>query len=415
MTGLKNGTWKSLITVSAMILFFAVTTSVFAGGDDPESGFNIKPCLQVATQTSVGVMWETHNNDTGEIDISLSSYMSGAVSHYVSTNTKRHEIVINGLVPNTRYYYRVSSDGETSSVGSFVTALEQGTDLPFRFLVYGDSRRAHWAEDIIAKYGDNDDHLPVCQSMDSCAPDFILHVGDFVYSGNDMDDIYNFFDVEKDLLANNPLVPIYGNHEFDGGSGTGNTLMDNYLIPAPGGTFDYYSYDYGNVHILVVNTGEGVQATDNFDLLAPGTAQHNFITADLAAASTNSGIDHVFVALHAPPYSVANFGDNQQLINYLEPLFIQYNVKAVFMGHEHDYQHQTKNGVHYILSGGAGSSVMDYPWKGDENDSAADLLFYDDVLNYVIVDVNGSVVNFTALKVQGNGNSATSVLEVFQL
>ncbi|MFH2098747.1 MAG: metallophosphoesterase family protein [Pseudomonadota bacterium] len=404
-----------LALLAAVALLLCAPGSALAGGSDPETCFRIPPALQAVTQTSVGMMWETHNSDTGVIKLSVNSNMSGAITKNISSNIKRHEVRVTGLAANTLYYYTVKSDGETSAKGSFLTALPKGTRMPFRFMVYGDSREAPWYEDIVAKYGDNDDHLPCVVSMDYYAPDFLVHVGDFVYDGNDTDPIYNFFDVEKELLANNPLLATYGNHEFSGGSGSGNTLIDSWLIPAPGGTFDHYSVNYGNVHILVINTGEGVWASDNFDLLKPGSTQYNFIVSDLAAAKADAGIDHIFVSMHAPPYSAANFGDNQTLINALEPLFKTYGVRAIFMGHEHDYQHMVHDGLHYILSGGCGSPIMDFPWKGDQDDTHANLIKYDDVLNYVIVDVSGSTVNFQARKVAGNGSSSSSVIESFTL
>jgi predicted phosphodiesterase len=409
---------KKLIIGMTLFLFLASTTSIFAFGSDPDdqSGFKIKPTLQVVTPSSIGIMWKTYNSDTATIDISVNSNFSGAVTHSVATNAKTHKVTLSGLTASTRYYYRVFSDGAYNQTGSFVTALTKGSILPFRFIVYGDSRRAVWYEDIIAKYGDNDDHVPTLQSMMEKSPDFLLHVGDFVYSGTDMGEIYNFFDVEKDILANYALLSTYGNHEFKGGNTEANSYMDNYLIPAANsGKFDYYSYNYGNVHILVLNTGEGVWATDNYDLLKPGSTQWNWAKQDLESARADSDIEHIFVSLHAAPYSCANFGDNSKLIAYLESLMIENQVKIVFMGHEHDYQHLSKNNIHYVLSGGCGSSIMDFPWKGDQNDTSALLHKYDNVLNYVIVDIDGASINIEARKVQGNGNSSSSVLETFSL
>lgn len=406
------------VSFFAAIAILLLPLMAFAGGDDPQSGFRIQPVLQTVTDSQIAVMWETWGADKGKILISTDRNFNLVYKTIDLSNvTKRHKVRISGLTPSTPYYIKVISDNSTSTTGSFVTAPLTGQRTPFRFAVYGDSRKSHWAEDIAAKYGDNDDHLPVCISMHTSYPDFVVHVGDFVLSGNEMDDIYNFFDVEKELLLNHPIVPVYGNHEFSGGSYEDNTLMDGFFIPPnqDGGSFSWYSYDYANVHILVVNTGAGVFANDDFSIIQEGSKQHTFAKKDLEKAAKNPDIDHIFVALHAPPYSVANFGDNQQLIDALEPMMIENGVKAVFMGHEHDYQHMTNNGIHYILSGGAGSGILDYPWKGDDDDSKAKLIKYDDVLNYVIVDVNGENLLFEARKVQGNGNTTSSVIERFSL
>lgn len=384
-----------------------LSQAVFAGGDDPETGFRVFPFLQQVKTNSVGITFETHNSDSATIKVSLNSNMSGYIAHSAPTG-KIRKMTLSGLSTNTRYYYTVTSDGETSPVGSFVTALPKGSRLPFRFAVYGDTREAAWYEDIVASYGDNDDHLPVCQSMASKAPEFVLHVGDLGRDGTDMDDVINFFDVEKGLLRNHPIVPTYGNHEFSGGSGTGNTYFDSYLMSSGNsGDFAYYSYNYGNVHILVINTGKYIDNDDSYDLLLPGTAQYEFIQTDLQNAAADSDIDHIFVSLHVPVHSASSWGDNPTLVNHLRPLFEQNGVKAVFEGHDHDYQHLEKNGIHYILSGGGGSPILQI----GSPSSDATIHKYEDVLNYVIVDVNGSSLVLEAYKVQGQGNSSSSLLE----
>lgn len=395
----------------SLISLIAFSSTAFAGGSDPETGFRVYPLLQQVKTNSVGIAFETHNSDSATIKLSLNSNMSGSVSHSV-TSGKIRKLTLSGLDTNTRYYYTVSSDGETSPVGSFVTALPKGNRLPFRFAVYGDTREAAWYEDIVASYGDNDDHLPVCQSMASKAPDFVLHVGDFALDGTSMDDVINFFDVEKDLLRSHPIVPTYGNHEFSGGSGTGNTYFDSYLMSSGNsGDFAYYSYNYGNVHILVINTGKYTSNDDSYDLLLPGSAQYNFIQNDLQNAAADSDIDHIFVSLHVPVYSASSWGDNPVLVNHLRPLFEQNGVKAVFEGHDHDYQHLEKNGIHYILSGGGGSPILQF----GSISSDATIHKYDDVLNYLIVDVNGPSLVLETYKVQGQGNSSSSLLERFTL
>jgi len=410
---------KFLLLFICLVLPLSLTCDSIAGGSSPKTnnGFRIKPTLQVVTPNSVGVMWCTYNSDKGALVLSTTSSFKTKITQSISTYSTIHKMTVGGLKPSTRYYYQVKADGVTSNVGSFVTAPPKGSRIPFRFIVYGDSRRAPWYEDVVAKYGDNDDQLAVCQSMGSYSPNFLIHVGDYAVAGNDVDEIYNFFDVEKDLLANNPVLPTYGNHEFKGGPNEENTLFDSYLIPVtqPNASYSWYSYDYGNVHILVLNSGDGVFASDNYNLLAPGSAQYKFAEADLQKASADPNIDHIFVSMHVSLYSVANFGDNATLIKYVEPLFKTYRVKAVFVGHEHDYQHMEQGGIQYVLSGGCGSPVLDLPWKGDADDTNARLILYDDVLNYVIVDVNGNWVNCEARKVQGHGNSSSSVLEGFGL
>jgi len=43
----------------------------------------------------------------------------------------------------------------------------------------------------------------------------------------------------------------------------------------------------------------------------------------------------------------------------LIPLFEQMHVTAALFGHDHNYQHYLKNGIHYVVSGGGGAPLYD--------------------------------------------------------
>ena len=51
-------------------------------------------------------------------------------------------------------------------------------------------------------------------------------------------------------------------------------------------------------------------------------------------------------------------GANPQM-TALEPLFEKYHLTAGFFGHDHNYQHYLKNGIHYFISGGGGAPLYD--------------------------------------------------------
>jgi hypothetical protein len=43
----------------------------------------------------------------------------------------------------------------------------------------------------------------------------------------------------------------------------------------------------------------------------------------------------------------------------LIPMFEKYRLTAGFFGHDHNYQHYLKNGVHYVVTGGGGAPLYD--------------------------------------------------------
>src|SRR5438132_14107799 len=59
-------------------------------------------------------------------------------------------------------------------------------------------------------------------------------------------------------------------------------------------------------------------------------------------------------ATHAP---IVNATD-------LHQLFLQYPVKAVFAGHEHLFDHRTRDGIDYFVTGGGGAPLYASPDKG---------------------------------------------------
>ena len=51
-------------------------------------------------------------------------------------------------------------------------------------------------------------------------------------------------------------------------------------------------------------------------------------------------------------------GENPRMTE-LEPMFEKYHLSAGFFGHDHNYQHYLKNGVHYFTTGGGGAPLYD--------------------------------------------------------
>ena len=61
-----------------------------------------------------------------------------------------------------------------------------------------------------------------------------------------------------------------------------------------------------------------------------------------------------FVALN-PPFQGRAFPIVKDLVALME----KYKITAVFNGHDHNYQHHLKNGIHYVVTGGGGAPLYD--------------------------------------------------------
>ena len=112
---------------------------------------------------------------------------------------------------------------------------------------------------------------------------------------------------------------------------------------------------------------------------------------------THQNAEFRFVTAHHPPFTAVarRQGDNAHM-TALVPLFEKYGVTAALFGHDHNYQHYLKNGIHYIVSGGGGAPLydVDKPPVGITQKVAS-------VENFVSVSVNGHDVHFETISIDG--------------
>src|SRR5262245_43455776 len=104
--------------------------------------FVIAPYLQYPTQTSITVMWETATPGTSVVEYGLPSTKLTRVEERKDATI--HEVKLDGLEPETKYVYRVSSVlGDRTTVASslyqFMTAVK--ADSAFAFCVIGDTQK----------------------------------------------------------------------------------------------------------------------------------------------------------------------------------------------------------------------------------------------------------------------------------
>jgi hypothetical protein len=274
---------------------------------------------------------------------------------------------LTGLRPNTRYEYEVAG-----IKGSFKTP-PAGAE-PFQFVLYGDVRTRH------------DVHRRVIAKMiETGVPDLVLHSGDLVENGYDSSLWANFFDIERNLLRQTAFFPSLGNHERNS-----KDFYDYFQRD----TASYYSFNWGNAHFTVLNS--------DIDNVSPSkiardefwARQTRWLEEDLAA---NQRSEYRFVVAHHPPYTAVQRrqGDNPQM-TALVPMFEKYHVTAGLFGHDHNYQHYLKNGIHYIVSGGGGAPLYDV----NQPDPAITQKVAS-IENFLTVSVNGKVAKARAISIDG--------------
>jgi acid phosphatase type 7 len=245
---------------------------------------------------------------------------------------RAEKVTYPGLKPGTTYYYDVL--GRDEGRGSFKTAPLGTAD--FQFVVYGDNRTRH------------DVHRRVMAAVvKHGTPDFALQSGDMVENGADSSLWPVFFDIERELLSKTAFFPTLGNHERN------NRLYYEFFDQA----LPYYSFDWGQAHFSIMNSDIGNSAASSAAKASFWAEQTRWLEDDLAKSQDAA---FRFVLAHHPPITAVTRrqGDNPEMIA-LMPLFEKQHVTAGLFGHDHNYQHYLKNGVHYVISGGGGAPLYD--------------------------------------------------------
>jgi hypothetical protein len=320
-----------------MNLLFLLLLPTFAEAQDLERA----PYLQMVTPDSATIVWKTWDETDGELRWGTSP---DALDETIpSLGAMQHSVQLDGLSPETRYYYAVYS-GDTLLAGdethSIRTSPPHGSVRPLRMWVVGDSGTG-----LLAQMRVRDAFLEQTRG----APDLFIHVGDMAYSdGEEQEFTSNFYRPYADILKNTPVWPAMGNHEghtSDSATETG-PYYDGYVLPRagevgglPSGTEAYYSFDWGTVHFVVLDSHQSPRGTDD--------AMLTWMAEDIAATDQ----PWLIAFWHHPPYTKGSHDSDTEgsLIDMREnalPLLEAAGVDLVLGGHSHIYERS------YLLDGG---------------------------------------------------------------
>ena len=181
-------------------------------------------------------------------------------------------------------------------------------------------------------------------------PNMFLYLGD-VYEKGTPTEFFNWYghNGQRYSAFADVTNPIVGNHEYENGVAPG---YFDYWDNVP----NYYSYDAAGWHFIALNS------TSQFDQRDPGSAQYQWLAADLAASSSQCTIAY----FHHPVVSVGPQGDSTAL-NDIWRLLSDNGVDVVLTGHDHQYQRWVPldrdllpdpNGITQFVAGGGGHGIQ---------------------------------------------------------
>jgi predicted phosphodiesterase len=289
----------------------------------------MSPYLQAVTTNSIYVMVESLLTDSVIVEYGVSdSYGKKAATESFEVTTHYtfvHRIKLSNLSPNTEYHYRALQSGQKSADATFRTAPKPGAG--FRFAWMADCRTGTGVHDSIAMLIDEAHPVMSLYGGDLCANSSYAAFKDQFFLPN-----------ELALIARVPFFNTPGNHE----KWSQNTEAFTQAPASSSGTQDYYSFDYGDVHILVLNN----EIADSVE-----TSQFRFAESDLSASTRPWKV----VICHKPPYCAGGHGEDRDMKTMAEKVFEPNHVDVVISGHSHFFQHNLVNGIHYMVLGSAGA------------------------------------------------------------
>eukprot|EP00051_Salpingoeca_urceolata_P028294 m.486118 g.486118 ORF g.486118 m.486118 type:complete len:545 (+) comp24185_c0_seq1:153-1787(+) len=403
--------------VGLVVAFAALAASAPAPASYPPEGVRL---ALGATPDIMAVAWSTMENTSspvtkthvewGLFGQALNNSAVGKEFLFFSNaqydgnkyNFTTHAVNMTGLLPNTKYSYRVGDpDAGWSKKFYFTTQPTpetQAAHLPDVHILYGDM-----GTEFAYSLCENCDKSAVCNCDGATKgvvseindASLVLHVGDFAY---DLDTLGGrigdqFFRNVEPVSAYLPYMVSIGNHEDS--DTTIAQFVERYRhMPSNSGTISsvngvapnnmYFSWDAGLVHYVSISTE--IQA----NVLGADMVRKQFewLEADLKKANANRhNVPWILVNGHRSMYCSCDGDCNQEAEQQregpwvngtygFEQLFFDQGVDLFINGHEHNYERNwptykdktdqsnlEPKATIYIVTGSAGCRELHEPFR----------------------------------------------------
>ena len=295
-------------------------------------------------------------------------------------------VELTGLKAGTTYCYRVGDgvDGHWSEVQRFTTDTA-GADTSF--FVMGDTQLLGNVQSDSAAIALMNQ---VAENINKNTVDFGLQTGDFIDDAGSLEAWNEILGVFGDNYGDVPVVQVMGNHEYYGNT---SGSYANAIFDLPGSK--YYSVEYGNVYIAVINCNANVEEAAKW----------------LVEDAKTTDCEWKVLSVHQPPYYTNPKGSSAAYNDYLPSAIDEAGIDAVFSGHDHAYARtepmtggevDTENGAVYFVCGDLGEKARSTEYAPDNNPEfhfATITQDYDAI--YLMVSTEGRTMTITAHDADG--------------
>lgn len=365
------------------------------------------PYMQTPNENSIIIKWRTDVATDSKVTYGTDFNNLNQTQVLPGSRTE-HTIELTGLNDYTTYYYSVGNTTNMlttpSSDYTFKTNPIAGTKVPIRVWAIGDFGKGNTQQVQVKQSYEN--------YTDTTHTDVWIWLGDNAYAdGKDYEYDDKVFGVSgfSDIFSSQPFWPSPGNHDyievweestllgipysnipFSQHEGPYYDIVDVPEQAEVGGypsNYElFYSFDYGNVHFLSLNS-EVYDYTETYDGI---NQMKSWIEQDLMQNEQTFTIAY----FHQPPYSKGSHDSDdfyeRVMISMREkviPLLEEYDIDLVVCGHSHVFERSHLINGHYgnsgsfdpgtmLKDGSGGNFNQGNPYIKDDVDSTADGTVY---------------------------------------
>ena len=183
---------------------------------------------------------------------------------------------------------------------------------------------------------------------------FSAGVGDLVNDGSDPGAWVSFLSAMAPLAARVPVVPVVGNHDYDGFY---NTLVSRWYSQLFRRDATWMAWSCGPARFVAVDLNRefpiGVSA---------GSAQDAWLKREIASTAWREARWRVLL-VHQPPFSLSwqGYDGDEEVRALVHDLVERHGLHVVVSGHSHAYEHLVRDvagrPLHVLITGGAGGGL----------------------------------------------------------
>ena len=307
------------------------------------------------------------------------------------------------LTPGNSYQYRITA-GDAATDWQMLYAPTENEN--YKMLIFPDSQSSDYADwKQLA-------HLAWARNTDA---QLFACMGDLVDNGEDRLQWTEFFVGVKEMQRSIPMAPIMGNHEtynLDWKVRLPEAYLNYFKTPRNGSKdFEryYYSFDYGDVHYIVLCTQQKEIGEFKDGLVAEQLA---WIRRDLKAHRKRWNIvlmhkDVLQYRINGRPERTEGIDEDNGRV--WMPVFDELGIDIVFSAHLHTYRNRghiygfekgaEKKGPLYILTGVAGNVRYPNLWIDHAFDEVT--LPQPETDNYLTMDVTRDAIEIACFLTDG--------------